>query len=116
MGKSSPTKLQLKHIPDVVIMQTVFTIQNTWRVWRFNSLMEIHNDNLYRLPGGKLTYEQKKTAHLSEICEVLTGLPKKLVWRKLQKLEARGWLEGYGPSGLHYAVTAKYWEAKEPGQ
>jgi hypothetical protein len=79
MGKSSPTKLQLKHIPDVVIMQTVFTLQNTWTVKRLDNRLQIRGDNLYTLPGGKLSYEQKRTAHLSEICEVLTGLPKKLV-------------------------------------
>jgi len=113
MGKSSPTKLQLKHIPDVVIMQTVYTLQNTWMVHKLNSYMEIHGENLVRMPGGKLQYEQKKLAPFSEICEVLKPLPEKLVLRKLQKLEDKGWLHGYGPSGLHFVVSEQYWKSVE---
>jgi hypothetical protein len=115
MGISSPSKLQLKHIPDVVIMQTVFTLQNTWTVKQINHRLHDQGDRLYRLPGGRLHYEQKGLAHLSEICEALMPLPEKLVWRKLQKLEARGWLYGHGPSGCHYAVADEYWLAKESG-
>jgi hypothetical protein len=120
MGKSSPTKLQLKHIPDVVIMQTVYTLQNTWTVWvgaggGFDplSILDVTGRSI---AARSLSYRQKKTAHLAEICEVLRPLPEKLVWRKLQKLEARGWLYGHGPSGVHYAVTDEYWAAKEAGQ
>jgi 16S rRNA G527 N7-methylase RsmG len=91
MGKSSPTKLQLKHIPDVVIMQTVYTLQNTWTVWvgaggGFDplSILDVTGRSI---AARSLSYRQKKTAHLAEICEVLRPLPEKLVWRKLQSLK-----------------------------
>lgn len=74
MGKSSPTKWQLKHISDLGLLHAVYLLQSS------------------------------RTVHLSEIVEVLKPIPEKLIWRKLQKLEDRGWIEGYGPSGTHYRV------------
>jgi hypothetical protein len=104
MGISSPTKLQLKHIPDLVVLETIYCIQNQWEVRKLNSLLQMLGDDLIRLPGGKLTYTRKRTASLSEICEALQPLPKKLVWRKLQKLEDQRKIESYGPASIRFRV------------
>ena len=115
MGKSSPTGLQLKHIPDLVVMQTVYTLQNTWVVWLggrgqlADGIWDPHSR--YR----KLSFRQRKVAHLDEIAETLKPIPKKLIWKKLLKLEDKGWLMGHGPSGAHFAVTDEYWESVERG-
>jgi hypothetical protein len=107
MGKSSPTKLQLKHIPDIVVLQTIYSLQSQWTVW-VGAAGEIstyrgHTNEV--IPARKLSYRQKRTAHLSEIVEVLKPIPEKLIWRKLRKLEDRGLIEGYGPSGTHYRIV-----------
>lgn len=105
MGKSSPTKLQLKHIPDLVVLETIYFIQNQWVLHRVNSvLMDAQDGNLIRLPLGRLSYERKRLAHLDDIHEVLKPLPKKLLWRKLQHLEDRRLIASYGPSCTHFKV------------
>jgi hypothetical protein len=103
MGKSSPTKLQLKHIPDVVILETIFCIQNQWTVW-VGSSGEIYDES-FTEPMRRLSYRQKRMAHLAEICEVLKPLPEKLIWRKLLKLEDQRKIESYGPASIRFRVV-----------
>lgn len=105
MGKSSPSKLQLKHIPDVVVLETIYCIQNQWTVRRVNSVFEDRGSTLVRLPVGRLSFEKKRTAHLDEIHEAFNkSIPKKLLWRKLQQLEDRRLIASYGPSSTYFAV------------
>lgn len=108
MGKSSPTKMQLKHIPDLVVLQTVFAIQNLWRASRHYNTVE-RDGNLYYTHEWKLSFIPNRTAHLDEIHEQFKVIPKKLLWRKLQQLEDRRLLIGHGPSGLHYHTNPNDW-------
>lgn len=78
MGKSSPTKLQLKHIPNHVLLGIMRQLQS-------------HSDN--------------NTVHFSELKFWLCPpIPEKLLWRKLQKMEDQWMIESYGPAGLLYRV------------
>jgi len=105
MGKSSPTKLQLKHIPDSVVLETVFHIQNQWTVWvgARGDLAEGIHDPYSRM--RKLSYQKKKYAILYEICEVLKPIPEKLIWRKLQDMERRDLIYSIGPASIRYRVV-----------
>jgi hypothetical protein len=100
MGKSSPTKLQLKHIPDQIVLETIFCLTNQWQVWVG--------------PGGepnglrKLSYRKKRLVHLEEIVVAFRPLPAKLVWRKLQKLEDRGLIVSFGPSSSHFRIASEW--------
>jgi hypothetical protein len=99
MGKSSPTKLQLKHIPDQVVLETIYFISWQWQVWMGAS----------GEPNGmrKMSFIRPTTARFSDISEALRPLPDKLILAKLRHLEKRGLIEGYGPSGMHFAVITK---------
>jgi len=107
MGKSSPTKLQLKHIPDIVVLETVFFLQNLWTVWPGASGIGRHT--IFSLadeamPAKSLHYRKKKLANFYEIAEVLEPIPEKLLLAKLRKLERQGKLISYGPSSMHFKV------------
>lgn len=108
MGKSSPTKLQLKHIPDLVVIQTVYCIQSQWAVW-VGSAEEMNSRNIFDalnrvVPARSLHYRQKRTASLYEVAEALKPIPEKLVWAKLRKLERQGKLISYGPASIRFRV------------
>lgn len=97
MGKSSPTKLQLKHVPDSVVLGTVFLIQSMPTVWITTS------DDFEHM--RKVSYRTKRMATLWEIQEALKPLPEKLVWAKLKKLEDQRKIESYGPAGIRFRVV-----------
>lgn len=103
MGKSSPTKMQLKHIPDIVVLQTVFALQNMWYV-KITSVLKEDGPALYLMPENRLTFDLKRTVRSHEIAEALVPIPKKLIRAKLKKLELQGRIGSYGPSGDHYRV------------
>ncbi|UUG69330.1 hypothetical protein SEA_SCIENCEWIZSAM_88 [Arthrobacter phage ScienceWizSam] len=72
MGKSSPTKLQLKHIPSSVLLGYMHWLQR-------------HSDN--------------NTVHFGTLATWLCPpIPEKLLLRKLQQMENRGMIESYGPA------------------
>lgn len=104
MGKSSPTGLQLKHLPDLVVLQTVYCLQSQWTVW-VGGRGEVKGVYYPTSPMRQLSFRQKRTAAFYEISEALRPIPEKLILRKLQHLENRGLIEGYGPSGLHFRVV-----------
>ena len=108
MGKSSPTKMQLKHIPDLVVLQTVFGLQSLWKAGRHYDMFEKDNA-MYYSQQWKLTFYPSRTASLDEIHDRFKVIPKKLLWRKLQQLEDRRLLESYGPSSTHYRTDPNSW-------
>lgn len=104
MGKSSPTKLQLKHVPDPIVLATIYLIQNLPTVW-IGKAGGI-NDMSFEIPKNmsSISYRTKRTATRYEIQEALKPLPEKLVWAKLQKLERLGKISSHGPASIRFRV------------
>ncbi|QYC55070.1 hypothetical protein QCN36_gp88 [Arthrobacter phage CastorTray] len=71
MGKSSPTKLQLKHIPNHLLIKLMYQFQEL---------------------------DETNTVHFDDLKFWLSPIPEKLLLRKLQQMENRGWIESYGPA------------------
>ena len=108
MGKSSPTKLQLKHIPDLIVLQTIYCIQSQWSVW-VGGVGDLDSITIFDLakrviPARSLHYRQRRTATLYEIAEALKPIPEKLVWAKLKKLERQGKISSFGPASIRFRV------------
>ncbi|UTN91644.1 hypothetical protein QCN38_gp84 [Arthrobacter phage Trustiboi] len=71
MGKSSPTRLQLKHIPNHLLLKLMYQFQEL---------------------------DETNTVHFDDLKFWLGPIPEKLLLRKLQQMENRGWIESYGPA------------------
>ncbi|ASR83369.1 hypothetical protein SEA_CATERPILLAR_80 [Arthrobacter phage Caterpillar] len=81
MGKSSPTKLQLKHIPYHALLRIMHQLQE-------------HSTN--------------NTVHFDDLkIWLCPPIPEKLLWRKLQQMEKYWMVESYGPAGLLYRAVKR---------
>ncbi|ASD52304.1 hypothetical protein QCN32_gp85 [Arthrobacter phage Niktson] len=81
MGKSSPTKLQLKHIPNHMLLKLMYQFQE------LSTNDTVHFDDL------KIW-----------LCP---PIPEKLLLRKLQTLEDKRWIESYGPASRLYRAVIR---------
>lgn len=83
MGKSSPTTMQAKHIPDIVMLETIVSLESRWKVW------------VSAPEGGRgLHYRRAHSANLMEIEVALRPIPPKIILSKLRKLVRRGLIDG----------------------
>jgi hypothetical protein len=94
-------------MPDIVVLETIFSIQNQWTVW-VGAAGEIstyrgHTNEV--IPARKLSYRKKGMASFYEISEALMPIPEKLIWRKLWKLENQRKIESYGPASIRFRVV-----------
>ncbi|ALY08680.1 hypothetical protein CAPNMURICA_80 [Arthrobacter phage CapnMurica] len=81
MGKSSPTKLQLKHIPNHKLLAIMHQFQE---------------------------HSRNDTVHFSVLkLWLCPPIPEKLLLRKLQTLEDKRWIESYGPAGRLYRAVIR---------
>ncbi|ASM62359.1 hypothetical protein SEA_NIGHTMARE_86 [Arthrobacter phage Nightmare] len=79
MGKSSPTKLQLKHIPN----QDLLAIMRRLQSYRPDNVVHFGTLAIWLCPP----------------------IPEKLLLRKLQQMENRWLIESYGPAGRLFRVV-----------
>lgn len=79
MGKSSPTKIQVKHIPDKAIIDLVDRLWNAPRA---------------DVGGGRISFFYPNGASLFDICKQWDSIPPKVILAKLKKLVDRNYIDG----------------------
>ena len=79
MGKSSPTKIQVKHIPDKALIDLVD------KLW---------NAPTTRVVGGYVEVHYPYGVTLANICKYWDTIPPKVIQAKLKKLIEKNFLDG----------------------
>lgn len=85
MGKSSPTNIQAKDIPDQVMIDLVDRLSTTPRAYM---------DSAGNLFSGKIVTFYPTAASIFDICKLWDTVPPKVIKEKLRKLIDKGAIDG----------------------